>query len=753
MGTQSDTEADTRAVTQDSKEAQVAGTRSFVDPGVRGRTPDQMLEDIIATFLDAHPEGNKELIRAAYSVAVERHKGQKRATGDPYIVHPLAVTEILARYAMDSATLSAALMHDTVEDTDLTLEGVVKQFGDEVALLIDGVTKLDRIKFSSREHAQAATIRKMAVAMAKDIRVLVIKLADRTHNIRTMAPLPEEKQRRVALETLDIYAPLAQRLGMQEIKHEMEEVCFGVLYPGPKAEIEAKVAARSPERAEYIEAVIDELKASLDDNKVDAEVTGRPKHLYSIYRKMIVSGLAFEEIHDLIGVRVIVNDLQGCYAALGLVHTIWPPIQGRFKDYIAMPKFNFYQSIHTTVVGPDGKPLEVQIRTHEMHERAEAGIAAHWRYKAEGSDDGELLVVRDIRDMQEDADSPEEFLENLKLDLYQDEVFALTPAGDVKVLPQGATPVDFAYRIHTDVGHRCAGAKVNGRLVPLSTILESGDIVSIITSKAQDAHPSRDWLNFVKSSKAASKIRAWFSKEQRENALAEGREAVMKALRRDGLPLKGAEPELATVAHELGFDGLNGMYVSVGENRTSAQTVSQRVARKLKPEESVEAVLAERLPTPHGRRRQAIGDIVVEGLEDMLVRMAKCCGPVPGDDIVGFVTIGRGVSVHRSDCTNIGTLTKRSERMVDVDWTVEQEGTYFVWIQVEALDRTKLLRDVTAALSDSEANIHASSSATGRDRIALLRYEIELSDKDTLEGLLSGLCEIDGVYDAYRLVL
>ena len=739
--------------TQDAPEPLGTDAGPFVDPAVRGRTPDQMFDDIVAAFLADHPSGDTGLIREAYVQATESHKGQRRATGDPYIVHPLAVTEILAQYGMDGATLAAALMHDTVEDTDLTLTGVVEQFGDEVALLIDGVTKLDRIKFSSREHAQAATIRKMAVAMAKDIRVLVIKLADRTHNIRTIVPLPPEKQSRVALETLDVYAPLAHRLGMQEIKHEMEETCFGILYPGPKAEIEAKVAARSPERAHYIETVIDDLIDELSLNDIKADVTGRPKHLYSIYRKMVASGLAFEEIHDLIGIRVIVDDLRDCYGALGLVHTMWPPIQGRFKDYIAMPKFNFYQSLHTTVLGPDGKPLEVQIRTHEMHDRAEAGIAAHWRYKDDGTEEDELLVVEDIRDMQVDAEDPAEFLESLKLDLYQDEVFALTPAGDVKVLPRGATPVDFAYRIHTDVGHRCSGAKVNGRLVPLSTQLESGDIIEILMSKAQDAHPSRDWLEFVKSSKATAKIKAWFSRERRESALVEGRESVVKAMRRDGLPLSGAEKELAAVALELGFEDIDGLHVSVGENRTSPQTVTQRLARQLKPEDSAEAVIADRLPVPHKRRNRVVGDVIVEGFEDMLVRMAKCCGPVPGDDIVGFVTIGRGVSVHRADCGNIGSLTERAERMVDVEWAAEQTGTFFVWIQVEALDRSRLLRDVTAALSDSGANIHASSSVTGRDRIALLRYEIELSDKEALEGVLSDLRDIDGVYEAYRLVL
>lgn len=730
-----------------------ANAEHFVDPAVLGRSPDQMFDDIVATFLADHPSGNTDLISNAYDAATRLHKGQTRATGDPYIVHPLAVTEILAQYGLDEATLAAALMHDTVEDTDLTLEDVEEDFGDEVALLIDGVTKLDRIKFSSREHAQAATIRKMAVAMAKDIRVLVIKLADRTHNIRTMAPLPREKQERVALETLDVYAPLAHRLGMQEIKHEMEEICFGILYPGPKAEIEAKVAARSPERAAYIETVIENIVTELSANDIDAVVTGRPKHLYSIYRKMVASGLAFEEIHDLIGIRVIVAELRDCYGALGLVHTMWHPIQGRFKDYIAMPKFNFYQSLHTTVVGPDGKPLEVQIRTNEMHDRAEAGIAAHWRYKEDGTREADLLVVEDIRDMQDDAEDPAQFLESLKLDLYRDEVFALTPAGDVKVLPRGATPVDFAYRVHTDVGHRCSGAKVNGRLVPLSTQLESGDIVEILTSRAQDAHPSRDWLDFVKSSKATSKIKGWFSRERKENALVEGRDAVSKALRRDGLPLTGADKELGEVAHELGFEDIDGLYMSVGEHRTSPQTVSQRLARHLKPDDSAEAVIADRLPTPHKRRRHGAGDVIVEGLEDMLVRMAKCCGPVPGDDIVGFVTIGRGVSVHRADCGNIGSLTERAERMVDVAWSAEQTGTFFVWIQVEALDRSRLLRDVTSILSDSGANIHASSSVTGRDRIALLRYEIELSDKEALEGLLQSLRTIDGVYEAYRLVV
>ena len=725
----------------------------FVDPAVRGRSPDEMFDDIVATYKGAHPGGGTRHLYGAYKVAKVQHEGQMRATGDPYIVHPLAVTEILADYGLDEASLAAALMHDTVEDTDLTLAGARDEFGDEITLLIDGVTKLDKIKFSSRELAQAATIRKMAVSMAKDIRVLVIKLADRTHNIRTLAPLPVEKQRRVASETLEVYAPLAHRLGMQEIKHEMEETCFGVLYPGPKAEIEEAVSRRSPERESFIEHVIDDVSKSLAEAGIHAEITGRPKHLYSIFRKMRASGLAFEEIHDLIGIRIIVNEVRDCYAALGLVHTMWPPIQGRFKDYIAMPKFNFYQSLHTTVVGPGGKALEVQIRTYEMHERAEAGIAAHWRYKDGSSSEAELPLLQDIQDLRDDHENPAEFLENLKLDLYQDEVFALTPLGDVKTLPMGATPVDFAYRVHTDVGHSCSGAKVNGRLVPLSTKLESGDIVEILTSKTGDARPSRDWLVFVKSSKATSKIKGFFTKERRDTALADGKASLHKAMRRDSIPLQGTEDELLKVASDLGFDALDGLYFSIGDNRISPQTVTQRLARRLRPEDSVEAVVAERLPTSHKRRTRLSEDVVVEGLEDMLVRMAKCCGPVPGDDIIGFVTLGRGVSVHRADCSNIGSLADRAERIVDVAWTDGHSETFYVWIQVEALDRARLLRDVTASLSDYGANIHASSSVTGRDRIALLRYEIELSDREALEHVLASLRTIEGVYDAYRLVV
>ena len=719
------------------------------------RSPDEMFADLVAAHAGRAKPGDDELLEAAYEVASEAHEGQVRATGDPYIVHPLAVAEILAGYGLDAETLAAALLHDVVEDTAVDLREVERRFGAEVALLVDGVTKLDRVKFSSREEQQAATIRKMAIAMAKDIRVLIIKLADRIHNLRTIDPLPQEKQRRVAAETLDVYAPLAHRLGMQEIKHEMEERCFGILYPRRKAELEELLRARAPERETYIDKMISTVEAALADAGLEATVTGRPKHLYSIYRKMVDSGLEFDEIHDLIGIRIILPEIRDCYAALGLVHTMWPPIHGRFKDYIATPKFNLYQSLHTTVVGPDGKPLEIQIRTHEMHERAERGIAAHWRYKEadETGDEGELPLVADLRALEADTEDPAEFLTNLKLDLYQDEVFALTPKGAIITLPKGATPVDFAYRIHTDVGHRCVGAKVNGRLVPLSTELASGDIVEIITSKSEDAQPSRDWLEFVKSSRAASKIRQWFSRERRESAFAEGREEVAKALRREHLPLSGIDEDLEAIAAELGLKDVEALYVAVGEGRVAGSTVAGRLARRRRPEEEgVDDELLERLGPPRTRRRRPTRGIIVEGMGDMLVRLARCCAPVPGDDIVGFVTVGRGVSVHRADCANVGSLADRAERIIDVAWAPEQADSFFVWLQVEAIDRPRLLRDVTSVLSDLGANIHSSSSGIGRDRVAVLRYEVELSDRAILDRILGDLRSVDGVFDAYRLL-
>ena len=716
------------------------------------RAPDEIFESILEAHGARYPAVDENPIRQAYKLAVQHHAGQHRQTGEPFILHPLIVTEMLTKYGLDAATLIAAILHDTVEDTDLTLDEIEAEFDAEVSELIDGVTKLDRIKFSSPEEHQAATIRKMVIAMAKDIRVLLIKLADRLHNVRTLDPFPLEKQQRIARETLEVYAPLAHRLGVQEIKHEMEERCFSVLHPKRKAELEDLMRRRAPEREEALEIVMKQMCSSLEETGIKGEVTGRPKHLFSIYRKMVDSGLAFDQIYDLIGIRIIVPEVRDCYATLGIAHTLWPPIQGRFKDYIAMPKFNLYQSLHTTVLGPDGKALEVQIRTKDMHAMAEVGVAAHWTYK-EGVNPGDISLVSDIRFLQEEYANPTDFLANLKLDLYQDEVFALTPKGDVLSLPKGATPVDFAYRIHTDVGHSCVGARVNGRLKPLSTLLESGDIVEVLTSRAQDAHPSRDWLEFVKSSRAAAKIRQWFTKQRREAAFGEGKDLVVKMARREGVALSGRATDkvLTDVALDLGFKDLDSLYVSIGDGRTSAQTVVSRVGRLLDPEGSEQEDLLAPPIERKARPRPAMG-IVVEGLDDMLVRIARCCAPVPGDDIIGFVTIGRGVSVHRSDCANIGSLHERAERLIEVSWAVEQSSSFFVWIQVEALDRPRLLRDVTAVLSDLGANIQASSSGTGRDRIAILRYEVELSDRRILERAIAQLQAVDGVFDAYRLV-
>ncbi len=713
----------------------------------QGEVPAE-LEPVVAEFRRHFAAGDLSLILRAYAVARRAHEGQVRRTGDPYISHPLAVAHILAGYGLDAETIAAALLHDALEDTDLTLEQVRADFGETVAELIDGVTKLDRVSYGNLEEAQAATIRKMVIAMARDVRVLLIKLADRLHNVRTLYALPEEKQLRIAALTLDVYAPLAHRLGVQRIKHEMEDRCFAILHPRRHAEIQDLLRTRAAKRDAYIEEFVAEVERLLGEQGIGATVSGRPKHSYSIYRKMVDVGRPFEEIHDLIGIRIITKRVADCYAALGMVHTHWPPVQGRFKDYIAMPKFNLYQSLHTTVLGPDRKPIEVQIRTEEMHERAERGIAAHWVYK-EGTPPEEVEGVRSISFLPQEYENPEEFLANLKLDLYQDEVFVLTPKGEVKSLPRGATPVDLAYAVHTEVGHRCTGARVNGRLVPLNTRLESGDIVEVLTTRSPDHGPSRDWLGFVRTARAAAKIRQWFSREHREVAVAEGREQVARLLRREGLGLSAVARDAAIgeVAVSLGFNDAESLYQAVGEGGAQAATVVQRLVRLVRPEaEAAEEELPERLPPP--RERPLGKGIIVEGLEDMWVRLARCCSPVPGDDIVGFVTVGRGVSVHRADCTNIGALG--AERMVEVEWGAEQTGTFSAWMQVEALDRPRLLRDVIAALGDVGLDITASSSRLARDRTAVLLFQVEVAARQDLARALTEVKGVEGVFDAFR---
>ncbi len=713
------------------------------------------LAGVISRFLRDHPQGDVDLLRRAYRVAEKAHRGQFRKSGDPYIVHPLTVTRILADLGMDKATLAAGLLHDTLEDTDLNYRDVKKEFGAEIADLIDGVTKLDRISYPNREEAQAATIRKMVVAMARDVRVLVIKLCDRLHNMRTVSALRPPKQRAVATETLDVYAPLAHRLGIQEIKHELEDRCLAILYPGPYAEIDAKLLNLAPERELVIDKMIEEVSGILADAGISTEVSGRPKHHYSIYRKMMETGKQFEDIYDLIGIRVVVPQIRDCYAALGEIHSHWQPLSGRFKDFIAMPKMNLYQSLHTTVVGTDGKAIEIQIRTVEMHQLAERGIAAHWRYK-EGLGAVDLEWVGDLGGLREEFEDPREFLDHLKLDLYRDEVFVITPRGEVKAFPSGATPVDFAYSIHTEVGERCVGARVNGRLLPLSTPLSSGDIVEIITSRSQGVGPSRDWLKTVQTSRARTKIKQWFSKERRSISVAEGRELLWVELRKAKLGLTAATRDrlLAAIAEDLGRTEVDHLFLALGEGEIAPSTVVQRLERAVRPRLPEEKEQVDLLSPPVRRRRPDVAStgVLVEGMVGTMANLARCCAPVPSDEIIGYVTTGRGVSVHRTECTNLAEHTPGRERMVEVVWSPDLINAFTVWVQVEALDRYRLLRDVTAVISEMGGNIVAATSAVGDDRVAIFRYEVELSDTGQLSRLLSDLKGVDGVFKAFRLL-
>lgn len=712
-------------------------------------------------------------IERAYQVAERWHRGQKRKSGDPYITHPLAVTTILAELGMDPATLMAGLLHDTVEDTEYGLDTLKRDFGDQVALLVDGVTKLDKVKFG--EAAQAETVRKMVVAMAKDPRVLVIKLADRLHNMRTMRYLKREKQEKKARETLEIYAPLAHRLGMNTIKWELEDLAFAILYPKMYDEIVRLVAERAPKRDEYLAIVTDEVQADLRAARIKATVTGRPKHYYSVYQKMIVRGRDFAEIYDLVGIRVLVDTVRDCYAALGTVHARWNPVPGRFKDYIAMPKFNMYQSLHTTVIGPNGKPVELQIRTFDMHRRAEYGIAAHWKYKQEavagaskvrtdvprkagGKDDhlNDMAWLRQLLDWQKETEDPSEFLESLRFDLSRNEVFVFTPKGDVIALPAGATPVDFSYAVHTEVGHRTIGARVNGRLVPLESTLDNGDLVEVFTSKAAGAGPSRDWLGFVKSPRARNKIRAWFSKERRDEAIEQGKDAIARAMRKQNLPIQRilTGDSLVTLAHEMRYPDISSLYAAIGEGHVTAQSVVQKLVQALGGEEAANEDIAESTPPSRSRsKRRANADpgVVVKGVEDVWVKLARCCTPVPGDPIIGFVTRGSGVSVHRSDCVNVDSLSREPERILEVEWAPTQSSVFLVAIQVEALDRSRLLSDVTRILSDQHVNILSAAVQTSRDRVATSRFTFEMGDPKHLGHVLKAVRGVEGVYDVYRV--
>ncbi|MFF3213807.1 RelA/SpoT family protein [Streptomyces sp. NPDC002886] len=746
--------------------------------GQRSNPYNPVLEPLLRIVRSNDPKIETATLRQieqAYQVAERWHRGQKRKSGDPYITHPLAVTTILAELGMDPATLMAGLLHDTVEDTEYGLEDLRRDFGDAVTLLVDGVTKLDRVKFG--EAAQAETVRKMVVAMAKDPRVLVIKLADRLHNMRTMRYLKREKQEKKARETLEIYAPLAHRLGMNTIKWELEDLAFAILYPKMYDEIVRLVAERAPKRDEYLTVVTDEVMADLRAARIKATVTGRPKHYYSVYQKMIVRGRDFAEIYDLVGIRVLVDTVRDCYAALGTVHARWNPVPGRFKDYIAMPKFNMYQSLHTTVIGPSGKPVELQIRTFDMHRRAEYGIAAHWKYKqqtvagtskvrtdvpqaAKGSAGhdtvNDMAWLRQLLDWQKETEDPSEFLDSLRFDLSRNEVFVFTPKGDVIALPAGATPVDFAYAVHTEVGHRTIGARVNGRLVPLESTLDNGDLVEVFTSKAEGAGPSRDWLGFVKSPRARNKIRAWFSKERRDEAIEHGKDAIARAMRKQNLPIQRilTGDSLVTLAHEMRYPDISSLYAAIGEGHVTAQNVVQKLVQALGGEDAANEDIEDTIPPARGRstrRGNADPGVVVKGVEDVWVKLARCCTPVPGDPIVGFVTRGSGVSVHRADCVNVDSLSQEPERMLEVEWAPTQSSVFLVAIQVEALDRSRLLSDVTRVLSDQHVNILSAAVQTSRDRVATSRFTFEMGDPKHLGHVLKAVRGVEGVYDVYRV--
>ncbi|MGW7440469.1 RelA/SpoT family protein [Streptomyces sp. NPDC054849] len=747
--------------------------------GVQRSNPyNPVLEPLLRIVRSNDPKIETATLRQleqAYQVAERWHRGQKRKSGDPYITHPLAVTTILAELGMDPATLMAGLLHDTVEDTEYGLEDLRRDFGDAVALLVDGVTKLDRVKFG--EAAQAETVRKMVVAMAKDPRVLVIKLADRLHNMRTMRYLKREKQEKKARETIEIYAPLAHRLGMNTIKWELEDLSFAILYPKMYDEIVRLVAERAPKRDEYLAVVTDEVMVDLRAARIKATVTGRPKHYYSVYQKMIVRGRDFAEIYDLVGIRVLVDTVRDCYAALGTVHARWNPVPGRFKDYIAMPKFNMYQSLHTTVIGPSGKPVELQIRTFDMHRRAEYGIAAHWKYKQQtvagtskvrtdvpqaakgsaGQDTvNDMAWLRQLLDWQKETEDPGEFLDSLRFDLSRNEVFVFTPKGDVIALPAGATPVDFAYAVHTEVGHRTIGARVNGRLVPLESTLDNGDLVEVFTSKAEGAGPSRDWLGFVKSPRARNKIRAWFSKERRDEAIEHGKDALARAMRKQNLPIQRilTGDSLVTLAHEMRYPDISSLYAAIGEGHVAAQGVVQKLVSALGGEEAANEDIEESIPPARARskrRSNADPGVVVKGVDDVWVKLARCCTPVPGDPIIGFVTRGSGVSVHRADCVNVDSLSQQPERMLEVEWAPTQSSVFLVAIQVEALDRSRLLSDVTRVLSDQHVNILSAAVQTSRDRVATSRFTFEMGDPKHLGHVLKAVRGVEGVYDVYRV--
>ena len=733
----------------------------------------QLLGDLFA-IVEEHADHaaapiDRERVKEAFVYACLHHADQRRLSGEEYITHPIGVAKICAGMRLDTETLCAALLHDTVEDTSASLEEVSDRFGEEIAALVDGVTKLTGLTFSSRDEAQAENYRKMMVAMASDIRVILIKLADRLHNMRTISAMSKQKQLEKSRETLDIYAPIAHRLGIHAIKWELEDLAFQTLHPRKYAEIKGLVAQQRDDRERYVAEAGNVVASELEALGIHADISGRPKHFYSIYSKMTKKGREFNEIYDLTAMRVIVDSVKDTYGAVGVIHSLWKPLPGRFKDFIAMPKFNMYQSLHTTVIGPEGRPLEIQIRTREMHDLAEFGIAAHWMYKerpagrsdavgAARDSDGKLKWLRSLLDWQQDMADPREFMENLKVDLFEDEVFVFTPKGEVRSLAAGATPLDFAYEIHTDVGHRCVGAKVNGKIVPLSYVLRSGDIVEVLTSK-RERGPSRDWLAVVKTTRARNKIKAWFKAESRRDDEHAGRDLLQEHLRKQGLPAQKivGSPLLADVIREMGFRKGDDFYIALGGAKISPKVVVNKVMQRLKQGEAAESeptAADDLLQTNRRRSRPTTSStrygIAVDGIDEVMLRLAKCCRPVPGDEIVGYISLGRGITIHRDDCPNVAVLKKDPERFTHVAWDGDAETSFRVEIQVDGWDRHRLLEDMTRTFAEAGINI-LDAHCTVNHPMVKNRFVVEVGDTRTLDQAINRLRNIDAVFDAYRV--
>ena len=721
------------------------------------RNHSAVVEDLVpllSAYKRRNPKGNVSLINAAYEMASAAHSHQSRMSGELYISHPIAVARIVAEIGLDEVSLVAALLHDAVEDTEITLADVEARFGAEVAGIVDGLTKLERLQFDSREAQQAATMRKMLVAMAKDMRVLIIKLSDRMHNMRTIASAPVDKQRRIAQETLDIYAPLAHRLGMQEMKQQLEDLSFAALFPKRYAELDYLVSIRAPERDVYLAKALGQVNSWLSAVNINAELTARGKHLWSLYEKMVQKGRDFDEIFDLMAIRIVVDSVKDCYGALGAIHGKWKPVVGRFKDYIAMPKFNLYQSLHTTVIGPGGKPIEVQIRSRDMHQRAEWGVASHWSYK-DGVASTDIDWLNRIIDWQDEVSDPRQFLESLKTDLEQDELFVFTPKGRVIALPLDATPIDFAYGVHTEVGHTCIGARVNGRLVALDSRLNSGDTCEILTSTAEDAAPSEEWANFVVSPKAKSKIKQWFSRERMEDLVDTGRDDLVEHMRKHGLPVQRvlSSEVFAEERDAMNYADDATLFRAIGEGHVSAESLAGRISRLMRDGGFGEQ-LSVGMRLDAGNTAEQVSGVHVEGMSGTIVRLSKCCTPVPGDEIIGFLTTDLVVNVHRADCSNaISAASQNTGRMVDVEWAGSvHNATYVAAVEVVAIDRSRLLRDVANALSEEHVNIVSCSTNTGADRVARMRFEFEFADPSHLQSVLRTIKRIDSVYDAYRVM-